>query len=137
MSIVSADFSCPYHGPGYECPKCNPTLPSVTKAFEEMKTPEDVVKVREGLYGHPYDNFANIAALWSDYLNAREAYQKFPRREGEAYQFEFVLTREDVAHMMILLKVARTINTPYNEDNPVDIAGYARCIQMIKEKENE
>jgi hypothetical protein len=34
------------------------------------------------------------------------------------------LTARDVAWLMVLLKVAREIHAPH-EDNPVDVAGYA------------
>lgn len=91
-------------------------------------TSEDVVKEREGIYGHPYDNFANIADLWMVYLRAR-----FPLVDFGPFR----LHREDVAHMMILLKVARTINNGADDDTIVDICGYARCIQLIRERDND
>jgi hypothetical protein len=91
----------------------------------KYETSSDVVEAREGIYGHPYDNFANIAGLWSVYLTGRQL-----------MHFTTELSKEDVAHMMILLKVARTIHGGKDPDTIVDIAGYARCIQLIREKEN-
>ena len=84
---------------------------------------DDLVEQRGGIYGHPYDNFANIAGFWSMYLVGR-----FP-------EFEAVLDREDVAFMMVLLKVARSISDNEGSADTVDdIAGYAKCIHMIREK---
>jgi hypothetical protein len=85
----------------------------------------DIVKEREGLYGHPYDNFNTVAMLWSAYINAA----RLKRGEVE-------LTREDVGHMMILFKVARTINQTGDDDTIDDIAGYAECIHMIRRKQS-
>jgi hypothetical protein len=68
---------------------------------------------RQEDYGSPEDSFKDIADLWSAYIG---------------YPFSPI----EVAHMMILLKVARNGHA-YKEDNCVDIAGYARTIQMIVE----
>lgn len=73
---------------------------------------------RSEAYGHPLDNHRRIAALWQAYLDAR--------KPG-------ALTPQDVARMMILLKVARDIHAP-KRDNLVDIAGYARCLEMMEDK---
>ena len=62
-------------------------------------------------YGHPYINHARIAAFWNCYLGID-------------------LTPEQVAVMMILLKVARQMQTP-KRDNLVDICGYAKCVDVI------
>ena len=57
----------------------------------------------------PEDNFSLIADLWGVYLKSD-------------------IGAEDVAIMMILLKVARTASSSYeDEDSWVDIAGYAAC----------
>jgi hypothetical protein len=56
-------------------------------------------------YGTPFDNFNNIAALWS-------AYKEVP------------FTVKDVGMMMTLLKVARLKHSDH-DDSFVDIAGYA------------
>jgi len=70
---------------------------------------------RQKDYGHPRDNFQKIADLWAGY-------------KGLNYKY----TPEDVAMMMILVKVARQKNKPKN-DNLIDIAGYARTAEMINE----
>jgi hypothetical protein len=38
-----------------------------------------------------------------------------------------LLDSTDVAHLMVLLKVARSINNPQHKDSWIDIAGYAAC----------
>lgn len=67
---------------------------------------------REQTYGAPGKNLARIAALWSSYLDQS-------------------LSREDVANLMILLKVARLQNTPTHRDSLVDICGYAALIERV------
>ena len=57
-------------------------------------------------YGDPADNFRVIADLWTAYLGR-------------------TVWVNEVATMMILVKVARLKESPSKEDNWVDIAGYA------------
>ena len=60
-------------------------------------------------YGGPESTFGSIAKLWSAYL-------------------EVDIAAEDVAVLMILLKVARLAGSAYSSaDSWVDIAGYAAC----------
>ena len=59
-------------------------------------------------YGDAYLNHARIAALWTTYVRSTPD----------------DLTPVDVAMMMVLMKVARSIETP-KDDSFVDIAGYA------------
>lgn len=61
---------------------------------------------RQGTYGNAEDSFGRIGKLWSAYLNRD-------------------VTEEDVANMMILMKVARNASGVYKEDNWIDICGYA------------
>ena len=63
---------------------------------------------REQDYGSPENNFALIANLWSDYLDAE-------------------ITSLDVAMMMCLLKIARIKNGCGTGDSFVDICGYGAC----------
>lgn len=66
-------------------------------------------------YGHPRDNFADIARLFSGYLGQE-------------------LSTIDVANLMILLKVARVKGAGYHRDSFTDIAGYAGCVERIYEE---
>lgn len=75
---------------------------------------------REEDYGSPEDNFRRIAALWNEYVKPRNV----------------IFAPEDVAVMLILLKVARIAGGNPKDDNWIDIAGYAACggeIQSIKD----
>ena len=76
---------------------------------------------RQKNYGHPTDNFRRIADLWNSYLMNR----KYP---------EDPIAIEDVAWMMVLLKIARDLNKP-TRDNLVDAVGYTRTLAMIREIE--
>jgi len=75
-------------------------------------------KDRQKNYGHPKDNFKRIADLWNAYLSNRQN----PETE---------ITTEDVAWMMVLLKIARDLNRP-TKDNLVDAVGYTRTLAMIR-----
>lgn len=70
---------------------------------------------RQGIYGHPAENFQNIATMWEGYKGVK-------------------FTTADVAMMMILVKVARYKNTPGHIDTLVDIAGYVKTEEMILER---
>ena len=68
-----------------------------------------VCEDRNQQYGEPEDTFKDIAALWAAYLDDQ-------------------IGPEDVANMMILMKVARLKTSSYqSSDSWVDIAGYAAC----------
>lgn len=73
-------------------------------------------------YGHPRENFAAIAALWNAYIMHKD---------------EPVLLLQDVANMMILLKVARLNNGVYHRDSVTDIAGYAGTIERLQEVDSD
>ena len=73
---------------------------------------------RQKDYGHPKDNFRRIADLWNMYL--------LNRRNPEAE-----VSIEDVAWMMVLLKIGRDLNKP-TVDNLVDSVGYIRTLAMIR-----
>ena len=77
-----------------------------------LKAHELINEDRENQHGKPETTFADIATYWSTYLRNR-----FKDKDTPIY-----LNRHDVCMMMILLKVARG---PENEDNWIDIAGYA------------
>lgn len=71
-----------------------------------------VTKDRQNAYGTPEDNFNCIAGLWSSYLGTP-------------------ITAQQVAVLMILLKVARSKSSPDYADNYVDICGYAACASEV------
>ena len=67
---------------------------------------------REEEYGSPENNFGTIAQYWSTYTGA-------------------LITAEDVACMMALLKIARIQSGKTKDDNYIDLAGYAACAGEI------
>lgn len=84
-----------------------------------------VCQDRNDQYGSPEDNFETIAGLWTMY--------KFATREKAVCEF----TAEDVAVMMVLLKVARIATGSGSQDNWIDLAGYAACGGEIETKESK
>lgn len=70
---------------------------------------------REQDYGTPESNFATIASFWSDYL-------------------DMDISAQQVADMMILMKISRIKNGGGTGDSYVDITGYAACGNEILSK---
>jgi len=73
---------------------------------------QKLVAERGKVYGHPLDNFRNIAV-------GCEVIDKCTDREVR------------VALNMIWIKVCRLVETPNHQDTINDIAGYAETIRMI------
>ena len=73
---------------------------------------------RQETYDHPLDNHQRIA----DYLNIFL---------GD--QLSWALTARQAALMQIFVKLAREQHCQ-KRDNLLDIAGYARCVEMIDQK---
>lgn len=65
----------------------------------------ETVYERPDQHGEPEDSFSRIADFWSTYLDTH-------------------IDADQVAMMMALLKVARSAEGVYDDDNPRDIAGY-------------
>ena len=88
---------------------------------------ETAMEVTTGDRRRDYDkatpNHERIAALFNAYLECR----KDPLARISAL---------DVAHMMIVLKLARACYTP-TRDTYVDIAGYSKCAAQISGFEAE
>lgn len=78
---------------------------------------------RRKAYDAATPNHQRIAGAWNWYLASRPD----PAEP---------ISPKDVAMMMLLLKVAREVNSP-RRDNFVDIAGYARCAAQIEGFEPE
>lgn len=68
-------------------------------------------KAREQ-YGSPSDNARRIAEMWDVYIRNRKGGREQP------------IGTQDVAMLMVLLKVVRQANT-FGRDNLTDIAGWA------------
>lgn len=118
----------------YNCPKCGLTvfdnsfhfcnpdiypptpIPVIThpKSFLD-KAKEVIYGDRQKDYGSVSENFTRIAARWSAHLNRP-------------------ISVEDVAIMMIDLKLSRLANSPTHEDSWTDIAGYVGCMDKYYEE---
>jgi hypothetical protein len=72
---------------------------------------------RQADYGHPRDDFAKTAAMWTGIL-------------GSKLREDAVITAGDVPLCMIAVKLARQAHR-HKRDNLVDIAGYARTASMV------
>ncbi len=69
---------------------------------------------RQASYGHPADDFARTAAMWSAILG-------------------HPVTAEQVGLCMCAVKISRQCNAP-KRDNMTDLAGYAATVQMVVER---
>ena len=92
---------------------------------------EDILEKAKGIitgerqndYGEVEDNFQTIANLFNAYLKSKA------NRKKE-------ITAQDVAVLMILVKVARISSGHHKDDNWIDIAGYAACGGSIEPVES-
>jgi hypothetical protein len=76
---------------------------------------EFITKDRQATHGKAEDNFANIGRLWSAYLNHS-------------------ITPQDVAILMVLLKVVRFKGNPSHVDNAIDMCGYSALAGEIGQR---
>ena len=98
-----------------------PTQAPVRPCQELLSEAHSIVSVdRNAAYGNPENNFQNIADRWNLYLQQRGITNPF--NGGE-------ITPQDVAHMMIDMKMARLGSNMLHRDSLVDIAGYAACAE--------
>ena len=78
---------------------------------------------REKTYGHPSKNLDAIAEMWTAWLRAR----------GLLASDAASLSFDDVACMMVMLKLARLANDPWHKDSQVDAAGYLRLLERCQD----
>jgi hypothetical protein len=78
---------------------------------------------RNVAYGHPIQNFQAIAHIWNGYIRAM----------GEERLNVDGFSPQDVANMMILMKIGRVCNDNYHRDSYVDVAGYAGTAERMQE----
>lgn len=90
-------------------------LDILTRSEEEENILEEANRLvggdRQRSYGHPAEDFTRTARLWSEILRTK-------------------VTKEQVAMCMIAVKLSREVNL-HGRDNLVDIAGYARTLEMV------
>ena len=82
---------------------------------------------RQDQYGNPEDSFALVAKYWEAYLNASE-YTDEDNLKPKDLNVDIELDAKDIAHMMILFKLARCSGQQEKRDNYVDIAGYTAIV---------
>lgn len=94
-----------------------PPMDSLSKRKLIIDQASKIVEgARQLNYGSPEDTFGRIAALWETYL--------MHRKEQDLWRISVY----DVTMMMILMKLARLMNTPDHWDSIKDIIGYATCM---------
>jgi hypothetical protein len=69
---------------------------------------------RQSVYGHPFIDFSRTARYWSAYK-------------------EVTFTPEDVALMMLFLKLSRLVNSPDHRDTQVDAHGYLKTYELVRQ----
>lgn len=72
---------------------------------------------REQDYGSPEDNFATIAEFFTSYI----------KRKCVSPGADVCVEPEDVAALLIMVKLARIASGHAKADNWIDLAGYAAC----------
>ena len=87
------------------------------RANEILLTATDTIRERGLQYGHPADNMARTARLWSAYL-------------------EMPIADYQVASCMVLVKLARSMEGS-KVDNYIDLLGYAAISGMLHTEESE
>ena len=93
--------------------QANPsTTPNILQEAEAA-----VYGPRQAAYGHPSENFGRTARLWTAYLGERAPHG---------------LTASDVAMMMVLVKMARLMESPEHRDSIVDMAGYTATYARVR-----
>lgn len=95
--------------PIYDALSC---LPYAETALQEAQ--RLVYGDRQGTYGHPLDDYACTAAMWSAIL-------RHP------------VTPEQAILCMVAVKLSRE-SRQHKRDNLVDMAGYAECAQRVHDE---
>jgi hypothetical protein len=100
MSLIDGD--------SYDAPR--PLMETVLEEAQRI-----VYGKRQVDYGHPSVSLNQVAQLWTGYSEAKL---------GSTVIYQ----PQDVGNMMILMKIARSINSPSEKDHYVDIAGWAAVL---------
>lgn len=113
----------------YEETRCNP-LPGIhheeTPAAANVLQEADrlVSGARRTTYGSPQLNWRAITDVWNVFLRAK-------------LRDHCVITPRDACMLMVLMKTIREGTGLPKRDNLIDIAGYARCAEIIADAESD
>ncbi|QIG66087.1 phosphofructokinase [Ochrobactrum phage vB_OspP_OH] len=100
------------------------------KAGELLATAAKVVTTERGnQHGGAEDSFDMIAALWQVWLQNTNRFRY-------NNPINIVITRQDVAQMMSLLKKARSVHGNHQDDHYVDDTGYTALAGMMAHGQN-
>jgi len=99
-----------------------------------VKTLETAISLTSGdrnkAYGPPINNLTDCAELWNTYIRAKQ------RATGK-----LELDAEDVAWMMVLVKMTRSFQRGYHPDNYTDASAYSaiagECREILSKKDRE
>jgi nucleoside 2-deoxyribosyltransferase len=94
------------------------SYPNLTPAEPESVCAEAdriVGGARRSTYGHPWENFLSTGLMWEGIT-------------GHSF------TPEQVALMLIALKMSRLVTSPDHRDSVVDIAGYAKTLSLVQQR---
>jgi hypothetical protein len=81
---------------------------------------------RQDVYGHPLENYRALAAVWTAILQQSKIID-----DGRQ------LTPELCQVMLMGMKVVRLGKEPEHRDSIIDVAGYARTLEMTIERQIE
>jgi len=77
---------------------------------------------RGAVYSHPFDDFGRTAGM------ANAAFKSKLKED---------FTQEDIAVLMMLVKISRLINSPDHRDSLVDLPGYGLCYELVRQRRKE
>ena len=130
--LLARELGMPIYDAETLQPLENPPVPSVS--LHQLRLVQqapgetvlaEAIRITDGArqadYGHPRDDFARTALMWTGILASK-------LREGTE------VTAADVPLCMIAVKLARQSHR-HKRDNLVDIAGYARTAAMVAGEE--
>ena len=85
---------------------------------------------RNKAYGPPINNLTDCAELWNTYIRAKQRVTD-----------KLELDAEDVAWMMVLVKMTRSFQKGYHPDNYTDASAYSaiagECREILSKKDKE
>ena len=82
---------------------------------------------RQDVYGHPLENYQALADVFNVLLSRMGFFNDGPGATPG-------LTAEEVQVLMLGVKLVRLAKDPTHRDTIVDVAGYARTLEMTLDK---